>query len=170
MSDSARLALPECRSASCRPSSSAAAQKALGPFNRQTSLAALGQIAWSSARRPGRVTADSRYRSRQGDRDQSSAGAGSPAVPKRPGRKTDRPTARRRGLTSHVELRARTLLLDTCNRVIGKPMVYRGSLNAVDMRISEIFRDAVRSNAAAIIVAHHHPVRLQPRIFQPPAR
>jgi DNA repair protein RadC len=26
------------------------------------------------------------------------------------------------------------------------------------MRISEIFRDAVRSNAAAIIVAHHHPV------------
>ena len=36
-------------------------------------------------------------------------------------------------------------------------MVYRGSLNAVDMRISEIFRDAVRSNAAAIIVAHNHP-------------
>jgi DNA repair protein RadC len=50
-----------------------------------------------------------------------------------------------------------TLLLDTRNRVIGKPMVYRGSLNAVDMRISEIFRDAVRSNAAAIIVAHNHP-------------
>ena len=143
---------------------------ALAPFDRQTSLAALGQIAWSSARRPGRVTADSRHRSRQGDRDQSSAGAGSPAVPERPGRKTDRPTARRRGPTSHVELRARTLLLDTCNRVIGKPMVYRGSLNAVDMRISKIFRDAVRSNAAAIIVAHHHPVRLQPRIFQPPAR
>jgi len=36
-------------------------------------------------------------------------------------------------------------------------MVYRGSLNTVDMRISEIFRDAVRSNAAAIIVAHNHP-------------
>jgi DNA repair protein RadC len=50
-----------------------------------------------------------------------------------------------------------TLLLDTRNRVISKPMVYRGSLNAVDMRISEIFRDAVRSNAAAIIVAHNHP-------------
>jgi DNA repair protein RadC len=50
-----------------------------------------------------------------------------------------------------------TLLLDTRNRVIGKPMVYRGSLNAVSMRIGEIFRDAVRSNCAAIIVAHNHP-------------
>jgi len=50
-----------------------------------------------------------------------------------------------------------TLLLDTRNRVVGKPMVYRGSLNAVGMRIGEIFRDAVRSNCAAIIVAHNHP-------------
>jgi DNA repair protein RadC len=50
-----------------------------------------------------------------------------------------------------------TLLLDTRNCVIGKPMVYRGSLNAVSMRIGEIFRDAVRSNCAAIIVAHNHP-------------
>jgi len=36
-------------------------------------------------------------------------------------------------------------------------MVYRGSLNAVGMRIGEIFRDAVRNNCAAIIVAHNHP-------------
>jgi DNA repair protein RadC len=51
----------------------------------------------------------------------------------------------------------RVLLLDTRNHVIGQRDIYRGSLNASMIRIGEVFRDAVRANAAAIIVAHNHP-------------
>jgi DNA repair protein RadC len=49
------------------------------------------------------------------------------------------------------------LILDTRNRLIRKAEVYRGSLNSSLIRVGEVFRDAVRSNAAAIIVAHNHP-------------
>lgn len=51
----------------------------------------------------------------------------------------------------------RTLALDTRNRVIGAAMIYRGSLNAASMRIAEVFKDAIRLNASAVIVAHNHP-------------
>jgi DNA repair protein RadC len=51
----------------------------------------------------------------------------------------------------------RTLLLDTRNRVIGAPMIYRGSLNTCSMRMGEVFKDAIRWNAAALILAHNHP-------------
>jgi DNA repair protein RadC len=50
------------------------------------------------------------------------------------------------------------ILLNTRNRVIGDPReVYHGSLNTSLIRTGEVFRDAVRVNAAAIIVAHNHP-------------
>ncbi len=51
----------------------------------------------------------------------------------------------------------RVLLLDTRNRVLRTVEVYRGSLNSSMIRIGEIFREAIRANAAAIIVAHNHP-------------
>jgi DNA repair protein RadC len=51
----------------------------------------------------------------------------------------------------------RTMLLDTRNRVMATPMIYRGSLNAASMRVAEVFKEAVRSNAASLIVAHNHP-------------
>jgi DNA repair protein RadC len=51
----------------------------------------------------------------------------------------------------------RVLLLDTRNRLMQITEVYRGSLNTSLIRVGEIFRDAVRANAAAIIVAHNHP-------------
>jgi len=51
----------------------------------------------------------------------------------------------------------RTLLLDTKNRVLGMPTIYRGSLHTTVIRINELFREAVRQNCAAIIVAHNHP-------------
>jgi DNA repair protein RadC len=35
--------------------------------------------------------------------------------------------------------------------------VYRGSLTAASMRIGELFKEAIRNNAAAIILAHNHP-------------
>jgi DNA repair protein RadC len=50
------------------------------------------------------------------------------------------------------------LLLDTRNRVLGEPReVYHGSLNTSLIRVGEVFRDALKANAAAVIVAHNHP-------------
>lgn len=50
------------------------------------------------------------------------------------------------------------LALNTRNRLIGEPIqVYLGSLNASIVRTGEVFRPAVRANAAAIIAAHNHP-------------
>ncbi len=51
----------------------------------------------------------------------------------------------------------RTLLLDTKNRVLASPTVYVGNVNSSIIRISEVFREAVRENATAMIVAHNHP-------------
>ncbi|HEY4688500.1 MAG TPA: DNA repair protein RadC [Anaerolineae bacterium] len=51
----------------------------------------------------------------------------------------------------------RVVLLDTRNRIICVPTMYVGSLNTTLVRVSEIFREAIRQNAAAIIVAHNHP-------------
>jgi DNA repair protein RadC len=51
----------------------------------------------------------------------------------------------------------RVMLLDTRNRVQGINTVYQGSLNTTMVRVGELFRDAIRGNSAAIIVAHNHP-------------
>ncbi len=49
------------------------------------------------------------------------------------------------------------LFLDTRNRILGSEPVYKGSLNQSQVRIGEVFREAVRRNCAAVIVAHNHP-------------
>ena len=52
----------------------------------------------------------------------------------------------------------RVLLLDTKHRLIGGPRtVYKGSVNATSVRVAELFREAVRENAVAIILVHNHP-------------
>lgn len=51
----------------------------------------------------------------------------------------------------------RVLLLDTRNRVLGSPTVYIGSLNTSVVRVGELFRAAIRANAASVIVIHNHP-------------
>jgi DNA repair protein RadC len=51
----------------------------------------------------------------------------------------------------------RVILLDTRNNVIKIVEIYKGSLNASSVRIGEIFRDAIRMNAASIILIHNHP-------------
>ena len=51
----------------------------------------------------------------------------------------------------------RVLYLDTRNRLLGIETVYVSSLNASHIRVAEVFRDAVRRNCAAVIVAHNHP-------------
>lgn len=50
------------------------------------------------------------------------------------------------------------LLLNTRNRLLGEPVqVYCGSLNTALIRTGEVFRVAIKVNAAAILVAHNHP-------------
>ncbi len=51
----------------------------------------------------------------------------------------------------------KVVLVDSRNYVIATPTLYKGSLNSASVRIGELFRDAIRRNAAAIIVAHNHP-------------
>lgn len=51
----------------------------------------------------------------------------------------------------------RTLLLDTKNRVLAIKTVYAGSVNTTVIRVAELFKEAIRQNCAAIIVAHNHP-------------
>jgi DNA repair protein RadC len=51
----------------------------------------------------------------------------------------------------------RVVMLDTRNRLIRVHTVYRGSLNSTQVRVGEVFKEAVRCNAASIIVIHNHP-------------
>ncbi len=51
----------------------------------------------------------------------------------------------------------RVVLLDTKNFIIRVHTVYTGSLNSAVVRISEVFREPIRTNSAAIVVTHNHP-------------
>jgi DNA repair protein RadC len=51
----------------------------------------------------------------------------------------------------------RVLLLDRRNRVLEVVEVYRGSVNSSQVRVGEVFKEAVRKNASALIVVHNHP-------------
>ncbi len=51
----------------------------------------------------------------------------------------------------------RTILLDSKNHVLRIHTVYIGSLNSAVVRVGELFREAIRLNCAALIVAHNHP-------------
>ena len=51
----------------------------------------------------------------------------------------------------------RTILLDSKNHVLKIHTVYIGSLNTAALRVGELFREAIRLNSAALIVAHNHP-------------
>ena len=51
----------------------------------------------------------------------------------------------------------RTLLLDTKHHVVSSPTVYVGNVNTSVIRVAELFREAVRLNCVAMIVAHNHP-------------
>jgi len=51
----------------------------------------------------------------------------------------------------------RVILLDRRNRVIDITEVYKGSVNSSQVRVGELFKEAVRKNASALIVVHNHP-------------
>lgn len=55
----------------------------------------------------------------------------------------------------HEELRV--AVLDTKHRVERIVTVYQGSVNAAQVRVAEVFKEAIRANCPAIAIAHNHP-------------
>lgn len=51
----------------------------------------------------------------------------------------------------------RVVSLDTRNRVLRVTTLYQGSVNSAQVRIAEVFRQAVGLNATAIALLHNHP-------------
>jgi DNA repair protein RadC len=50
-----------------------------------------------------------------------------------------------------------TLLLNTKNLITHEVMIYRGTVDTVYIRPAELFKEAVRVNAPALLLAHIHP-------------
>lgn len=51
----------------------------------------------------------------------------------------------------------RVILLDRRNRVMETVEVYKGSVSSSQIRVGEVFKEAIRKNASALIVTHNHP-------------
>jgi DNA repair protein RadC len=51
----------------------------------------------------------------------------------------------------------RVVLLSTKNEVMSIREVYRGSVNSSLVRVSELFREAIRQNCPALVLVHNHP-------------
>lgn len=51
----------------------------------------------------------------------------------------------------------RSVLVNTKNAVTGMVTIYAGNLSGSSVRVGEVFRDAVRRQAAALVVVHNHP-------------
>jgi DNA repair protein RadC len=51
----------------------------------------------------------------------------------------------------------RVMLLDRRNRVLETVEVYKGSVNSSQVRVGEVFKEAIRKNASAVIIIHNHP-------------
>jgi DNA repair protein RadC len=51
----------------------------------------------------------------------------------------------------------RVILLDRRNRVMETVEIYKGSVNSSQVRVGEVFKEAIRKNASALIVIHNHP-------------
>jgi len=49
------------------------------------------------------------------------------------------------------------LLLNARNRVIKVIRLYVGSVNTSQIRVAEIYKEAILESAAAIVIAHNHP-------------
>jgi hypothetical protein len=49
------------------------------------------------------------------------------------------------------------LLLNTKNRITHEAMVYRGTIDMVQIRLAELFKPAIQVNAPNIILSHNHP-------------
>lgn len=53
----------------------------------------------------------------------------------------------------------RVVALDSRNRILAVHLVAQGGLNTAVIRPADCFREAIRTNAAAIVLLHNHPSR-----------
>jgi DNA repair protein RadC len=51
----------------------------------------------------------------------------------------------------------RVVILDAKNHVLSVSVAYQGNVSASLVRVGELYREAVRSNASAIVIVHNHP-------------
>jgi DNA repair protein RadC len=51
----------------------------------------------------------------------------------------------------------RVIMLDVRNRLLGINLVYQGGINQAVVSLGDVFREAVRVGASAVILAHNHP-------------
>jgi DNA repair protein RadC len=59
---------------------------------------------------------------------------------------------------SHLEQEhLRVVLLNTKNHVLKIPTIYIGSISSSAVRIGEVFKEALKQNAAHLIIVHNHP-------------
>jgi DNA repair protein RadC len=49
------------------------------------------------------------------------------------------------------------ILLDTRNRAKSLVALYKGSVNSSQVRVAEVFRQAIIENAVALLICHNHP-------------
>jgi DNA repair protein RadC len=49
------------------------------------------------------------------------------------------------------------LILNTKNLITHEAMIYRGTVNNINIRLAEIFKEPIRLNAPALILSHCHP-------------
>ena len=49
------------------------------------------------------------------------------------------------------------LLLNGRNSITHQAMIYRDTINTIHVRVAELYKPAVRENAAAIVLSHCHP-------------
>ncbi|MGA2502531.1 MAG: JAB domain-containing protein [Anaerolineales bacterium] len=59
------------------------------------------------------------------------------------------------GFLDHEEMWV--INLDTRNRILSLVALYKGSVNTSQVRVAEVFRQAIIENAMAIVLAHNHP-------------
>jgi DNA repair protein RadC len=51
----------------------------------------------------------------------------------------------------------RLLIMDVKHHVLASESLYRGSVNASQIRVAEVFCEAIRLKSPAILIAHNHP-------------
>jgi hypothetical protein len=51
----------------------------------------------------------------------------------------------------------RAVLLDRRGRLMDAPLIYQGGQTDTAVRLADCFREAVRANAAALVLVHNHP-------------
>ena len=82
-------------------------------------------------------------------------------VAERDGEILDSPAAAARALAPHLAHRDRealvVALLTRKQRLIAVVPIYEGNVGGVSVRIGELFTEALRRNAAGIVLGHNHP-------------